>query len=79
MKLGRRLAWLTETVDEWINAKVACAKLELEKQMKELQAAPKKRGRPTKAETRKKRNEEEILKKMLSENFTKNKNTEKLE
>jgi predicted DNA-binding transcriptional regulator AlpA len=70
MKLGRRLVWLTEAVDEWINAKVACAKQELERQMKELQAAPKKRGRPTKAEEIKKRREEEFLKTLQNQQKT---------
>jgi predicted DNA-binding transcriptional regulator AlpA len=50
LRLGRKLAWVMEVVDEWINAKVAFAKVELEKQMQEIKAPPKKRGRPTKAE-----------------------------
>jgi predicted DNA-binding transcriptional regulator AlpA len=82
MKLGRRLVWLVEMVDEWINAKVACAKYELEKQMKELQAAPRRRGRPTKAEARKKRKEEEILKILTSkkeENYEKEEKSKKRE
>jgi predicted DNA-binding transcriptional regulator AlpA len=84
MRLGRHLVWLAEAVDEWINIKVACAKLELEKQMKELQAAPRRRGRPTKAEARKKKKEEEILKILSSKssedgNCTKERNCTKSE
>ncbi|GHU27211.1 hypothetical protein AGMMS50256_06570 [Betaproteobacteria bacterium] len=78
MKLGRRLVWLVETTEEWINAKVICAKAEVEKQMKEFQATPKKRGRPTKREMIRKRNEEEFIK-ILSNNHSKEANIEKPE
>jgi predicted DNA-binding transcriptional regulator AlpA len=57
MRLGRRLVWLVEAVDEWINIKVELAREELREQMKTIQATPKKRGRPTKAETIRKRKE----------------------
>jgi predicted DNA-binding transcriptional regulator AlpA len=58
MRLGRRLVWLVEAVDEWVKIKVALAKTEMERQMQEMQATtPKKRGRPTKAESIKKRRE----------------------
>jgi predicted DNA-binding transcriptional regulator AlpA len=58
IRLGRRLAWVVEAIDEWINAKVASAKIELQKQAAQIHAPPKKRGRPTKVEMRKRRNEE---------------------
>ncbi|MDR1988233.1 MAG: transcriptional regulator [Candidatus Peribacteria bacterium] len=57
MRLGRRLVWLVEAVDEWIGIKVDLARAELREQMKTIQDAPKKRGRPTKAEMIKKRKE----------------------
>jgi len=57
MRLGRRLVWLVEAVDEWISIKAKFAKVELERQMQELQAPSKRRGRPTKAETIRKRQE----------------------
>jgi hypothetical protein len=46
-----------EAVDEWINIKVDLARAELREQMKTMQTTPKKRGRPTKAETIRKRKE----------------------
>jgi predicted DNA-binding transcriptional regulator AlpA len=61
VRLGRRLAWVVEAVDEWIDSKVANAKIELQKQAEQIQAPPKKRGRPTKIELRKRKNEEIIV------------------
>ncbi|MDR3055706.1 MAG: hypothetical protein LBU53_09940 [Zoogloeaceae bacterium] len=78
MKLGRRLVWLVETTEEWINAKVICAKAEIYKQMQEIHTAPKRRGRPSKAEMRKNENTEIILK-ILSKNSPKEANNEKPE
>jgi predicted DNA-binding transcriptional regulator AlpA len=57
MRLGRRLVWLVEAVNEWIDIKLDLARAELREQMKEIQSTPKKRGRPTKAESIKKRKE----------------------
>jgi len=71
MRLGRRLVWLVEAVDEWINIKVAHAKTELEEQMSQIQATPKKRGRPTKLEIirrRKELSETEILRTFETKN-----------
>ncbi|MDD2467991.1 MAG: hypothetical protein PHI97_28775 [Desulfobulbus sp.] len=50
MKLGRRLAWLVESVDLWIEQKSREAATQWEKHQDFVQAAPKKRGRPTKVE-----------------------------
>jgi predicted DNA-binding transcriptional regulator AlpA len=51
MKLGRRLAWLIEGVEVWIAEKARQAEAMREKYYREvLNAQPKKRGRPTKAE-----------------------------
>lgn len=61
MKLGRRLAWLVEGVEEWVNAKVATAKFEAEKYGEFMQAPPRRRGRPTKLEERQRRNEAERM------------------
>jgi hypothetical protein len=68
-----------EAVDEWINAKVIYAKAELENQMKEIQAAPKKRGRPTKTEVRRKRREDEFIKTLSQNSKENNTKTEKSE
>lgn len=56
MKLGRRLAWLVESVEAWIEAKAQSAAYDAEnvKNRFSTTAAPK-RGRPTKAEARAKR------------------------
>ena len=51
MKLGRRLAWLVESVDAWIEQKALQA-AQSEEYQNFVQAAPKKRGRPTKAEAK---------------------------
>lgn len=55
MRLGRRLVWLVENVDEWIDAKADKAAAQAEESVRELyaQTRPGKRGRPTKAEIRK--------------------------
>ena len=52
MKLGRRLAWLVESVDDWIEAKAAQAVAQAENYQAFMQTPAKPRGRPTKAETR---------------------------
>ena len=53
MKLGRRLAWLVEGVDNWIADKSRQAEAMRERYyMEVLNAQPRKRGRPTKAEVR---------------------------
>jgi predicted DNA-binding transcriptional regulator AlpA len=78
VRIGRKLAWVVEAIDEWINAKVTCAKIELEKHMKEVQAPPRKRGRPTKAEVVKRRREGEVLKTLL-QNSGEEKSNVKLE
>lgn len=56
MKLGRRLAWLVESVEVWIEAKAQLAADDAENVKNRLSslAAPK-RGRPTKVEARAKR------------------------
>lgn len=52
MKLGRRLAWLVESVDAWIDQKAIHAAAQSEEYEKLFHAAPKKRGRPTKVEAK---------------------------
>ena len=52
LKLGRRLAWQVESVDAWIEAKVAEAYQHITAQQEFMQAPAKKRGRPTKTETK---------------------------
>ncbi|MDR2891533.1 MAG: transcriptional regulator [Deltaproteobacteria bacterium] len=52
MRLGRRLAWLVESVDAWIDAKAAQAAQEAEDCILAIHTPTKKRGRPTKAEVR---------------------------
>lgn len=52
MKLGRRLAWLVESVDAWIEQKALQAAAQSEEYQNFMKAAPKKRGRPTKAEVK---------------------------
>ena len=52
MKLGRRLAWLVESVDAWIEQKALQAAAQSEEDQSFMQAVPKKRGRPTKAEVK---------------------------
>jgi predicted DNA-binding transcriptional regulator AlpA len=52
MKLGRRLAWLVESVDAWIEQKALQAAAQSEEYQNAIQAASKKLGRPTKAEAR---------------------------
>ncbi len=60
MRLGRRLVWLVEAVDEWISIKVADAKAEVERHKEFMNAPPRRRGRPTKTEEIKKRKEDEV-------------------
>ena len=55
MKLGRRLAWLVEAVEDWVDMKLAQARAEVERQAEFIQAPARKRGRPTKIEAREKR------------------------
>lgn len=52
MKLGRRLAWLVDSVDAWIEQKALQAAMQSEEYQNLMRAAPKKRGRPTKAEAK---------------------------
>ena len=52
MRLGRRLAWLVESVDSWIEQKAIQAAAQSEEYQKLMQATPKKLGRPTKVETK---------------------------
>lgn len=52
MKLGRRLAWLVESVDAWIEQKALQAAAQSKEYKNFMQVAPKKRGRPTKAEVK---------------------------
>ena len=52
MKLGRRLAWLVDSVNAWIDQKSLQATAQSEEHQKIMHAAPKKRGRPTKAEVK---------------------------
>ena len=52
MKLGRRLAWLVDSVEAWIEQKAFQAAEQSEEYQKIIQAAPKKIGRPTKAEVK---------------------------
>lgn len=71
LRLGRRLVWLVEAVDEWIRIKTTFAKAELERQMQAIEAPPKRRGRPTKTETIRKRQElvkVEILRSLETKN-----------
>jgi Predicted transcriptional regulator len=50
-KLGRRLAWSVEFVEEWIKQKNLQAHIEHERQQ-EMLKQPRKPGRPTKVEAR---------------------------
>lgn len=52
MRLGRRLAWLVEFVDDWIDAKAAQAVEQAEEYKTVMQAPAKRRGRPTKVEAK---------------------------
>lgn len=52
MKLGRRLAWLVESVDAWIEQKAAAAEAQSAEYQAVITTKPKKRGRPTKAEVK---------------------------
>ena len=52
MKLGRRLAWLVDSVDAWIEQKAFQAAAQSEEYQNFMQAAPRKRGRLTKAEVK---------------------------
>ena len=54
MHLGRRLAWLVEFVDSWIEAKAVKAAAQAEESMRGLSTKiqTSRRGRPTKAETK---------------------------
>jgi len=54
MRLGRRLAWLVEYVDAWIEAKAVKAAAQAEESMRGLSTKIQtgKRGRPTKAEVK---------------------------
>lgn len=52
MKLGRRLAWLVEAVDAWIDAKATQADIKANIDRGHSVAPVRRRGRPTKAEQR---------------------------
>ncbi len=52
MKLGRRLAWLVESVDAWIEQKALHAAAQSEEYKSFMQSTPKKCGRPTKVEVK---------------------------
>jgi predicted DNA-binding transcriptional regulator AlpA len=55
MRLGRRLAWLVEYVDDWIEAKADKAIAQAERCMGSefsVQIHARRRGRPTKAEVK---------------------------
>lgn len=52
MRLGRRLAWLVDAVDDWIDAKAAQAASQAEEYKNHMRAPARRRGRPTKAEIR---------------------------
>jgi predicted DNA-binding transcriptional regulator AlpA len=58
MKLGRRLAWVVEEVDKWIAGKVVQAAAQAEAHREFMNAPAKRRGRPTKAKERAKRQRE---------------------
>ena len=55
MKLGRRLAWLVDAVDDWIDGKAAQAAAQVGEYREFVQAPARRRGRPTKAETKARR------------------------
>ena len=55
MKLGRRLAWLVDAVDDWIDGKAAQAAAHVGEYREFVQAPARRRGRPTKAETKARR------------------------
>ena len=52
MRLGRRLAWLVESVDGWIDTKAAQAAVQAEDYKTVIQTPSKRRGRPTKVEAK---------------------------
>ena len=52
MHLGRRLAWLVEYVDAWIEAKADKAAAQAEAYLPSAQNSLKRHGRPTKAEVK---------------------------
>lgn len=52
MRLGRRLAWLVDAVDDWIDAKAAQAATQAEEYATVMRIPAKRRGRPTKAEVK---------------------------
>ena len=52
MRLGHRLAWLVESVEAWIDAKAAQANTQVTEYHEFMQAPVRRRGRPTKAEVK---------------------------
>ena len=52
MKLGRRLAWLVEGVDEWVAKKVEEAERVRADYVEKMNSEPRRRGRPRKGEVR---------------------------
>ena len=63
MKLGRRLAWLVESVEAWINGKAAQSAEQVEeyKKLMPIQALNRRRGRPTKAEVKARNGQSQAL------------------
>ena len=55
LRLGRRLAWLIEAVDAWIEEKRQAAAGQHAEHQKHFHSTSKKIGRPTKAEARARR------------------------
>ncbi|MDL2259485.1 hypothetical protein LJB99_01215 [Deltaproteobacteria bacterium OttesenSCG-928-K17] len=55
IRMGRRLAWMQTTVDEWFAAKTNFAELELKAEAL-AHHCPRRTGRPTKVEARAKNN-----------------------
>ena len=52
IRLGRRLAWLVDAVDDWIDAKATQAATQAEEYQAVMRAPAKRRGRPTKTEVK---------------------------
>ncbi|MDL2267690.1 hypothetical protein LJC46_06860, partial [Desulfovibrio sp. OttesenSCG-928-G15] len=50
IRLGRRLAWLVDAVEDWIDAKAAQAATQAEEYATAMRTPARRRGRPTKAE-----------------------------
>ena len=61
MKLGRRLAWLVDSVDAWIDAKAAHANAQATEYHDFMEAPARRRGRPTKTEVRARKQSAPVL------------------